>query len=103
MGSINHGVGRLRELRDDGIGHAGIAICVVSSAACEHFFATARAARSRKTFRITGHYLITPLGSASHSRSFDHRRRPEMLRTAIATAFFWPTSTTSFLPRVTPV
>src|SRR5882724_10611968 len=44
-----------------------------------------------------------PLGSASHSRSFDHRRRPEMLRTAIATAFFWPTSTTSFLPRVTPV
>ena len=44
-----------------------------------------------------------PLGPASHSRSFDHRRRPEMLRTAIATAFFWPTSTTSFLPRVTPV
>jgi hypothetical protein len=31
MGSINHGVGRLRELRDDGIGHAGIAICVVST------------------------------------------------------------------------
>ena len=39
----------------------------------------------------------------SHSCSFDHRRRPEMLRTAIATAFFCPTSTTSFLPRVTPV
>jgi hypothetical protein len=28
---------------------------------------------------------------------------PEMLRTAIATAFFCPTSTTSRLPRVTPV
>src|SRR5712691_5765208 len=42
-------------------------------------------------------------GAASHSFSFDHRRRPETLRTAIATAFFWPTSTTSFLPRVTPV
>ena len=25
------------------------------------------------------------------------------LRTAIATAFFWPTNTTSRLPRVTPV
>ena len=42
-------------------------------------------------------------GAASHSFSFDHRRRPETLRTAIATAFFWPTSTTSRFPRVTPV
>src|ERR1700680_4768201 len=41
--------------------------------------------------------------AASHSFSFDHRRRPETLRTAIATAFFWPTSTTSRFPRVTPV
>jgi hypothetical protein len=40
---------------------------------------------------------------ASHSLSFDQRRRPETLRTAIATALFWPTRTTSFLPRVTPV
>ena len=39
----------------------------------------------------------------SHSSSFDQRRRPEALRTAMATAFFWPTSTTSRLPRVTPV
>jgi hypothetical protein len=39
----------------------------------------------------------------SHSASFDHRRRPEMLRTAMAMAFFWPTSTTSRFPRVTPV
>src|SRR4051812_19865737 len=31
------------------------------------------------------------------------RRRPDTLRTAITTAFFWPTSTTSRLPRVTPV
>ena len=38
----------------------------------------------------------------SHSSSFDHRRRPETLRTAIAAAFFWPTSTTRRLPRVTP-
>ena len=43
------------------------------------------------------------LPGRSHSCSFDHRRRPEMLRTAMATAFFWPTSTTNFLPRVTPV
>jgi hypothetical protein len=40
---------------------------------------------------------------ASHSASFDQRRRPETLRTAIATAFFWPTSTTSLLPLVMPV
>jgi hypothetical protein len=39
----------------------------------------------------------------SHSCSFDHRRRPETFRTAMATAFFCPTNTTSFLPRVTPV
>jgi ketol-acid reductoisomerase len=39
----------------------------------------------------------------SHSCSFNHRRRPETFRTAMATAFFWPTNTTSFLPRVTPV
>jgi hypothetical protein len=39
----------------------------------------------------------------SHSSSLDHRRRPEILRTAIATAFFWPMMTTSRLPRVTPV
>jgi len=39
----------------------------------------------------------------NHSCSFDHRRRPEMLRTAIATAFFCPPSTTNRLPRVMPV
>ena len=39
----------------------------------------------------------------NHSCSFDHRRRPDTFRTAIATAFFCPTITTSFLPRVTPV
>jgi hypothetical protein len=41
--------------------------------------------------------------SRSHSSSFDHRLRPDTLRTAIAMAFFWPTRTTSRLPRVTPV
>ena len=41
--------------------------------------------------------------SRTHSSSFDQRRRPDTLRTAIAMAFFWPTRTTSRLPRVTPV
>jgi len=39
-------------------------------------------------------------------RARSHRqggRRPEMLRTARAMAFFCPTNTTSRLPRVTPV
>ncbi len=40
---------------------------------------------------------------ASHSRSFDHRRLDPLFFTAIAIAFRWPISTTSFLPRVTPV
>jgi hypothetical protein len=39
-------------------------------------------------------------GTANHSFSFDHRRRPDTLRTAMATAFFWPTSTTRRFPRV---
>jgi hypothetical protein len=47
--------------------------------------------------------VYLPAGAASQSFSFDHRRRPETLRTAIAIAFFWPTSTTSRFPRVTPV
>src|SRR5438132_13528505 len=58
---------------------------------------------SREKPTISGHYFCLPAGAASHSFSFDHRRRPETLRTAIATAFFWPTSTTSRFPRVTPV
>ena len=40
---------------------------------------------------------------ASHSDNFDHLRRPETLRTAMATAFFCPTNTTSLLPLVRPV
>src|SRR5215471_17207763 len=36
----------------------------------------------------------------SHSSSFDHLRRPETFRTAMATAFFCPTNTTSRLPRI---
>jgi hypothetical protein len=46
---------------------------------------------------------LTDVFDASHSPSFDQRRRPETLRTAMAMAFFCPTRTTSRLPRVTPV
>lgn len=46
---------------------------------------------------------VTGMIGRSHSSSFDQRRRPETLRTAMATAFFWPTSTTRRLPRVMPV
>jgi hypothetical protein len=47
--------------------------------------------------------VLRSVADRSHSRSFDQRRRPETPRTAMATAFFWPTRTTSRLPRVTPV
>jgi hypothetical protein len=40
---------------------------------------------------------------ASHSRSLDQRRRPPWFLTAMAKARRCPTSTTTRLPRVTPV
>src|SRR5271166_2472640 len=46
---------------------------------------------------------VTIDAAQSHSFNFDHRRRPDTLCTAMAIAFRWPTSTTSRLPRVTPV
>ena len=47
--------------------------------------------------------FVYPIRSASHSFSFDQRRRVCWPRTAIDSAFRWPTSTTSRLPRVTAV
>ncbi len=44
-----------------------------------------------------------PAQVTSHSRSLDQRRRLLPFLTAIASALRWPTSTTSRLPRVTPV
>ncbi len=40
---------------------------------------------------------------AIHSANFDHLRVSTFPLTAIPTAFFWPTKTTSFLPLVMPV
>ena len=40
---------------------------------------------------------------AIHSANFDHRRVSTVSLTAIPTARFWPTKTTSFLPLVMPV
>jgi hypothetical protein len=48
-------------------------------------------------------FRVAHRSCANHSFSFDHRRRPETLRTAMATAFFWPTRTTRRFPRVMPV
>ena len=48
-------------------------------------------------------YLRFGAEPLSHSANFDHRRRPETLRTAMATAFFCPTSRTNRFPLVTPV
>jgi hypothetical protein len=54
-------------------------------------------------FHFVPHRELATGWGRSHSPSFDHRRLPETLRTAMATAFFCPISTTSRLPRVTPV
>jgi hypothetical protein len=36
--------------------------------------------------------IVTETSALNHSASFDQRRRPETLRTAMATAFFCPTT-----------
>jgi len=54
-------------------------------------------------FHLAPQRELAAVQARNHSCSFDHRRRPAALRTTMATAFFCPTSTTSFLPRVTPV
>src|SRR6516225_10571341 len=46
-------------------------------------------------FQPNGYCRETGEPGRSHSASFDHRRRPETLRTAMAMAFFCPTNTTS--------
>jgi hypothetical protein len=51
---------------------------------------------------LTTAQLSTGLGR-SHSANFDHRRRSETLRTAMAMTFFCPTNNTSRFPLVTPV
>ena len=71
------------------------------------------AAKRLHTLTVVGQVLMAQLAMPirrelgelghNHSTSFDHRRRPETLRTAMATAFFCPTRITSRLPRVTPV
>ncbi len=43
------------------------------------------------------------LYKAIHSANFDHLRVSTFPLTAIPTAFFWPTKTSSFLPLVMPV
>ena len=40
---------------------------------------------------------------ANYSSGFDQHRRPEAFRTAMAIAFFWPTSATGRFPCVTSV
>jgi len=57
--------------------------------------------RRRAVIGLVNHRPLD--AGANHSASFDQRRRPETLRTAMPTAFFWPTNTTSLLPLVRPV
>jgi hypothetical protein len=51
-------------------------------------------------YNSSEHYYERGEPGRSHSANFDHRRRPETLRTAMAMAFFCPTNTTSRLPQV---
>jgi hypothetical protein len=46
----------------------------------------------------SGYCRETSEPGRSHAASFDHRRRPDTLRSAMATAFFCATKTTSCLP-----
>jgi len=58
IGSINHGVGRLRELRDDSISHAGIGVSVISAAPASGL-SNSTCRSFTKGLRIPGHYLTT--------------------------------------------
>ena len=79
----------------------------------EQSFMTSPHRHSPLTSLAWSHHATTPRSTqnpylsvaldTSHSSSFDQRRRPETFFTAMAAAFFWPTSTTSRLPRVMPV
>ena len=89
---------RLSELCDDGISDASIAIAS-PRAHPRSALATANAALSRKAYKSAG-IILPPCGWRPAIRSVATICRPETLRTAIATAFFWPTSTTSRFPRV---
>jgi hypothetical protein len=55
------------------------------------------------TSAVVGEADIHQGDSIIHSATFDHLRVSTCPLTAIPTAFFWPTKTTSFLPLVMPV
>ena len=58
----------------------------------------ARWAREDSNLQPSGYCRETSELGRSHAASFDHRRRPDTLRSAMATAFFCATNTTSCLP-----
>lgn len=69
--------------------------------------AVKRTVASTRSWPIAGAHERQLSGSASQgsnlSLSFDQRRSSRLPLTAIASARFWPTSTTNRLPRVIPV
>ena len=85
--------------------NGGCGGCVASPAAEQRSARgdTRRRANGRRMARKRVSRACDEHQCASHSSSFDQRLRSEAFLTAIATALGWPTSTTNFLPRVTPV
>ena len=59
--------------------------------------------RNREARRVAPAGSSSQLDCAIHSANFDHLRVSTLPLTAIPTACFWPTKTTSFLPLVMPV
>src|SRR6056297_2331454 len=72
-------------------------VAVIEETCCARWWRGSRSAATMTADYGMGWWAEVS-GPCSHLLSFDQRRRPETFFTAIATAFFWPTSTTSFLP-----
>ena len=101
--TLPQGLGNAREQDvDGGLGLLPGEVEPVGNPFGEFCFCHVSTLTTRPAPRACG-AAVSSLPAPSHSSSFDHRRRPDTLRTAMATAFFWPTRTTRRLPRVTPV
>lgn len=98
---VQGGLGKILQFLADNI----VERCFESEASLDRLdcFALLNPNLMRFPFSHCSFHIAQQFLDLSHSPSFDQRRRPETFRTAIAIAFFWPTSTTNRLPLVTPV
>src|SRR5262249_8488744 len=99
VGTMSRGLGKIQQFLTDNLVERCFEPELCSDRLCSLTLLNPNVMRFALSHR-SRHPPIQAGFRASHSLNFDHRRRPEALRTAMATAFFWPTKTTSRLPLV---